>query len=326
MHIRHGFLRWGLFLILAGAIPLLVRSGTLDADQVGRLWQLWPLILVGIGVGLILGRTRFDFIGGLIVAATLGAMVSGLLSIGFLPLSTGICGGNDGTVAFPARDGTFTTGGTIDLQIDCGNLTVSVASEDGWHVAGSDADGSGPEIDATNTSLSVRSRNDHPGAFWIFGPRDTWDVSVPNASTVDLGLHVNAGRATVDLEGATLGSLDLELNAASATVDLGPVKAIDGLDASLNAGSLGLTLPNLSLHGTIEANAGAVKLCAPAGAALKLHTGESVVGSYAYDGHGLVKDGSTWTTPGFETAAVQIELQTSANAGSFTLDPEGGCD
>ena len=58
MHIRRGFLGWGVFLILAGAIPLLVRSGYLDADQVGRLWQLWPLILVGIGVGLILGRTR----------------------------------------------------------------------------------------------------------------------------------------------------------------------------------------------------------------------------------------------------------------------------
>jgi hypothetical protein len=220
----------------------------------------------------------------------------------------------------------FATGGTIDLQMDCGTVSVSVASDDGWHVAGSDADGSGPEIKATDASLSVRSRNDHPGAFWLFGPRDRWDVSVPNASTVDLALHVDAGRATVDLEAATLGGLDLELNAASATVDLGSVRAIDGLDASLNAGSLGLTLPNLSLHGTIETNAGAVKLCAPAGAALKLQTGESIVGSYAYDGHGLVKEGTTWTTPGFETAAVQIELQTSANAGSFTLDPEGGCD
>ncbi len=326
MHIRRGFLGWGVFLILAGAIPLLVRSGALDADQVGRLWQLWPLILVGIGVGLILGRTRLDFVGGLIVAATLGAMVGGLLSVGFLPLSTGICGGNDGSVAFPARDGTFATGGTIDLQLDCGNMTVSVASDDGWHVGGTDADGIGPEITTTDASLSVRSRNDHHGPFWAFGQRDRWDVAVPNLSTLDLGLHVNAGGTTIDLGGATLGGVDLELNAASATVDLGSIKAIDGLDASLNAGSLGLTLPNLSLHGTIEANAGAVKLCAPDGAALKLETGEGIVGSYAYDGHGVVKDGSTWTTPGFESAAVQIELQTTANAGSFTLDPEDGCD
>ena len=64
---------------------------------------------------------------------------------------------------------------------------------------------------------------------------------------------------------------------------------------------------------------------APPGAALKLHTGESIVASYDYGGHGLVQDGSTWTTPGFDTAAVRIELQTEASAGSFVLDPEDGC-
>ena len=57
---------------LAGAVPLLVRSGYLTSDQIGRLWDLWPLIIIGIGVGLILSRTRFDFLGGLIVAATFG--------------------------------------------------------------------------------------------------------------------------------------------------------------------------------------------------------------------------------------------------------------
>ena len=78
MHIRRGFLGWGVFLILAGAVPLAVRSGYLSEDQVGRLWTLWPLILVGIGVGLILSRTRFDFLGGIIVAATFGLMVGRL--------------------------------------------------------------------------------------------------------------------------------------------------------------------------------------------------------------------------------------------------------
>ena len=50
-----------------------------------------------------------------------------------------------------------------------------------------------------------------------------------------------------------------------------------------------------------------------------------IIASYDYAGHGLVQDGSTWTTPGFDSAAVRIELETEANAGSFTLDPEDGC-
>ena len=57
MHIRRGYLGWGVFLILVGAVPLAVRAGYLTDDQIGRLWSLWPLILIGIGVGLILRRT-----------------------------------------------------------------------------------------------------------------------------------------------------------------------------------------------------------------------------------------------------------------------------
>lgn len=326
MHIRRGFLGWGVFLVLVGAVPLLVRSGSLTADQVGRLWQLWPLILVGIGVGLILRHTRFDFVGGLIVAAAFGLMVGGALAIGVGSISTGFCGSDDGSVAFPQRDGTFADGGSVDLRLDCGQLTVGVASGNAWHVAGSDDDGRGPTVDSTGTSLSVRSRSGNGAPFFGFGARDTWQVTVPGAPTLDMDVQINAGSATVDLGGASLGTLDLRQNAGSATVDLREVAAIGGLEARLNAGSLGLTLANKSLTGTIVANAGSVRLCAPAGAALKLQTGQNIVGSYDYDGHGLVKDGSTWTTPGFDTAEVKIELQTSANAGSFTLDPEDGCD
>ena len=103
-------------------------------------------------------------------------------------------------------------------------------------------------------------------------------------------------------------------------------EAIQRIDVELNAGSVGVTLPHVSMTGTIHANAGAVRLCAQEGVGLKLHTGESIVASYDYADHGLVQDGSTWTTPGFDSAAQKIELQTEANAGSFTLDPEEGCD
>jgi hypothetical protein len=326
MHIRRGFLGWGVFLILAGTVPLLVRSGSLDADQVGRLSGLWPLILVGVGVGLMLRHTRFDFIGGLIVAATIGLMVGGALAIGVGSISTGFCGSDNGSVAFPSRDGTFGGPASVRVQLDCGQMTVGVAPGSGWHVAGSDDNGIGPTIDSTDASLSVRSRSRKGAPFFGFGARDTWQISVPDSSTLDVDLQIDAGSATADLGGASLGALDVEQNAGSATVDLTGVKAIGGLDARLNAGSLGLTLPNRSLTGTIVANAGSVRLCAPPGAALKLRTGENLLGSYDYDGYGLVKDGSTWTTPGFDSAEVQIELQTSANAGSFTLDPEDGCD
>ena len=128
------------------------------------------------------------------------------------------------------------------------------------------------------------------------------------------------------LDGAAIGTFGLKLNAGAATVDLGAATRVDRIDAQLNAGSLRLTLPGTSTTGTIRASAGSVRLCAGPGVGLKLHTAESVLAGYDYGGQGLIQDGSTWTTPGFDRAAVRIELQTQANAGSFALNPEDGCD
>ena len=324
MRVRRGYLGWGVFLILAGAVPLAVRSGYLSDDQVGRLWSLWPLILVGIGLGLILSRTPFAFVGGLIVAATVGLMVGGLLSTGVGAFSTGACGTTSDTSPFPTRDGSFSEAGSVDVRLDCGDMTVDVASGSGWQVAGQSADGTSPQIDATDTSLQVRSP-ERSGPFWVLGRRDSWGITLPQVPTLDVRLQLNAGSASVDLGGAALGDLDVTVNAGSATIDLTSIESIDGIDMRLNAGSAGLTLPNLSMTGSIQANAGAVKLCAPPGVGLRLRTGESIIAGYDYAGHGLVQDGTTWTTPGFDGASVQIDLRTTANAGSFVLDPEGGC-
>lgn len=326
MHIRRGLLGWGVFLILAGAIPLAVRAGYLSQNQVDRLWNLWPLILIGLGVGLILSRTRFEFVGGLIVAATFGIMAGGLLSGGMGSFSTGACGPGSGTVGFPVQEGVLEADtATVDIQLDCGNLTVDTGSGTAWYVEGQDGTGAGPEVRSDTDALSVRSRDGDRGPLGIFGERETWRITVPEEPLLDMDVQANAGEATIDLDGTALATFGLELNAGSATVDLGSVDEIEAVQIGLNAGSIGLTLPNLSLTGSIEVNAGSVSLCAPPGAALKFRTGESIVASYDFAGHGLVQDGSTWATPGFDTATVRIELRTEANAGSFVLNPEDGC-
>ena len=327
MRIRRGYLGWGVFLILAGAIPLLVRSGYLDAEQVDRLWSLWPLILVGIGVGLILSRTRFDFIGGLIVAATFGLMVGGLLASGVETFSTGACGSDEGKAPFGTQQGSF-TGSTadVDIRMNCGNVSVAVAAGTSWSLAGSDEKGIGPTVTASDDALEVRSRDRDGGPFAVFGAKDSWQLTLPATPRLDVDLTLNAGSATMDLGQAAIGRVDLTLNAGSTVVDLTDVTDIEGIDFTLNAGSVGLTLPNRSMTGSIQANAGAVRMCAPAGAGLRLQTGSSVIASYDYADAGLVQDGSVWTTPGFDTAAVRIDLRTQANAGSFSLNPEDGCD
>jgi hypothetical protein len=150
-------------------------------------------------------------------------------------------------------------------------------------------------------------------------------VSLPEDVDLDVSMELNAGSATIVLGQASLEAFDFTLNAGSATVNMGDVIEVGTFVVELNAGALELTVPGQTFDGSIEVNAGSVSLCTPPGAALRLNTAESIVTSYDYDGEGLVKDGSTWETPGFDTAETRIELETRANAGSFTLNPEDGC-
>jgi hypothetical protein len=326
MRINQGLLGWGIFFLLVGAVPLAVRAGYLTADQVGRIGSLWPLILIGIGVGILLARTRFVVLGGLLVAATFGTIVGGILSGGVEGFAGGACGPGTATRPFASREGGFeTTTVTVDLGFSCGTMTVGTEPGVGWRVEGEDGDGTGPSIEADVESLAVDSNNRDRGPFGVLGDRESWRITLPDSVGLELSLELNAGNSTVDLSGASVESLDLHLNAGSATLDLATANELGFLNVELNAGSVNVTLPSQSVNGSIEVNAGSISLCTPDGAALRFNTEGSNLSSYDFEDQGLVQDGSTWQTPGFDNAAVRIELDTQVNAGSFSLNPEDGC-
>jgi hypothetical protein len=292
-------------------------------EQLRDVGSLWPLILIGIGIAILLSRTRYAFLGGVLVAGVFGVIVGAWLSGGF---GISPCGPREGTTAFETRQGPLTeAAASVNLDFNCGTLEMTVAPGNAWHVEGEDRDGAGPNLDADNDSLSLRTRDGGRDFLDSLGDRQTWRVVLPDAVALDLKTDLNAGNSTMRLGSAALDGFELDLNAGSATIDLGSVRELDSLDISINAASLELTLPNRSLRGSIDANAGSVDLCVPPGVGLRLDTSESIVSSYDYEDEGLVKSGSTWETPGFGSAAVRIELDTHANAGSFSLNPEEGC-
>src|SRR5664280_2971296 len=75
MGVDRGRLNWGVFFIVLGAVPLAYHQGAVSSSAIGEAWRLWPLILVGIGLGFVLSRTPAAFLGGLVVAATLGLVL-----------------------------------------------------------------------------------------------------------------------------------------------------------------------------------------------------------------------------------------------------------
>ncbi len=325
MRIHSRFLNWGVFFILLGAIPLAVRAGVLTSDQVASWWSLWPLIIVGIGIGLILSRTALEFLGGLIVASTFGLMAGALFAGGGLGFPGNVCGNEAGTTPIEARSGRFAGPAEVDVEFDCGSLDVRAVEGDSWAFSGSGEPESQPRVESSEDALTIRSRAEGV-RFAFVGRRERWDLELPTGIPYALDVQLNAGEARLDPGAAQLREVHLQFNAASAVLDLGSVVALGNLDLQGNAGSAEVTLPGTSFDGRVQVNAGSVALCAPAGAALRLATGDNPIGSYDLDGAGLERSGDTWTSPGYDTAAIRIDLDLEANVGSISLNPEDGCD
>jgi hypothetical protein len=316
MRLRRGPLFWGLLLIPLGGIPLLVRGGYLDASAFADVGRLWPLLLVGLGLAILLGRGRAGLAITVILALVLGVAGGAALASGGSWLGAfGSCVGTPPATDHLTNGGALDPPGKVDLRLDCGEATIGPATANAWTL-GADYRGNPPIVTASGSSLRIASP-DLPGDHY-----QHWAVGLPTASTRELDLTANAAKASLDLAGMTLDRLDAEVNAADLRIDGGHA-ATARVDISINAGRARVTLGQGPTQGRLAANAGAMDLCVPDGATLVLHMTDQLTFVHNLGGRGLARDGNTWTRTG--ASAGVIELTIDGNAASFTLDPDGGC-
>ncbi len=320
MRLNRSLLSWGIFLLLLGGVPLAVRQGIVPESTVQDAWRLWPLLLVAWGLGLILRRTPIEYLAGLLSAGLFGFILGSVLATGSLPVG---CGNDRAVNAYPGPGGNLEPGASVDLRLNCGELTVRTQPGVAWNFQAL-AD-EAPAMDVGPTLLLIES--ERSGNLGFLGTRERWTLDLPTDPTLDVDLVLNAGTGDIDLTGAHLGLVETTINAGSVTMNLGAVAALRELQVTLNAvGDPQFVLPPLSFHGSIQANAaGNIRICAPTGAGLRLVSDGNIAASDNFAERGLVRRGDAWETAGFASAAVRIELETRANAGSFNLEPEGSC-
>jgi hypothetical protein len=335
MHVNRGMLGWGVFLIALGAVPAAVRGGALDASTARRAWELWPLLLVGAGLGLAFARTRAAFVGRVVMALVFGLIGGGLVAGGsgtvdrFAMCGFGSGSGDGSTTTAtggPPAVGTFDGSADVQLSADCGSLSVDAGSGSGWSVTWTGDANRQPVIDATGNRLSIRGAQ--RVGLQLGATPGQWAVTLPRDPSLTLEMSVNAGSATAALGGLRLAAVSVSVNAGNARLDLTGATGVRNVNATANVGSLAVTLPQPEgiLAGSLTANAGSIRICTPSGSALVIRTGSHPLGSDNFAGRGLVKaaDG-TWTRGDGSTASSRLDLRVDANLGSITLDPEDGC-
>lgn len=318
MHVRRGLLFWGFFLLPLGAIPLLARANLLDTGVAADAVRLWPLVLVVIGLLILLSRTRISLIGTAMVAVLFGSLAGTALAAGPTWVAEGVgCGQVTGSAVLLQQNGSFDGPALILLDLRCGTVTLDTKPGSAWQLAATH-DGLAPTVDASATRLAVTV----PKGDGV--RRQDWTVTASADRLDALDLTANAGTATIRLDGAQLSRLRAELNAGDVLIDAGAA-SLGRLDVSMNAGRARILLSDaVAMTGHVSVNVGAIDLCVPSGAELRITVNDELTFVTNLAQRGLTRDGGMWHRAG-TTGAPAITLSVEGNAASLTLDPEGGC-
>lgn len=320
MNYHRGLLFWGLALITGGAVALAAQQGYIDREWLSGAWRLWPLILVAIGLSILLARTPAAIVGTIVAALIIGSAGGAVIAVG---PATFNCGGADPT-ALTTRQGTFGDSANVNLDFNCGTLRVAMdKAAPGWTVQSGQRGGSPAKIDAAPARLDVKTSPENGNLF--NQGRQRWNVALPTTTTYELDVSPNAADTNIDLGGGTFRSVSLHPNAGSIFVDLTDAQ-VDQFDLSLNAGSASIMIGSgLNMAGSLEVNAGSIELCTTGDVALRITADSNITFSTNLDSTDLAKSGNTWSTAGYDTATQQVRIKLSGNAGSFALNPKGGC-
>ena len=321
MRYHRGLFFWGLALITGGAVALAAQQNYIDRDLLDEAWRLWPLILVAIGLSILLARTPAAIVGTIVAALVVGAAGGALITVGPGGFN---CGGSDPT-NLTTRQGTFGDEASVQLDFNCGTLQVAMDDADEWTVASGQRGGSPARITSDSGRLEVRTPNTNN---WFDQGRQRWNVTLPTSTSYELDVSPNAADTRIDLGGGSFTSVSVHPNAGSIFLDLTDAQ-VDDLDLSLNAGSASIMVAKgADVSGSLSVNAGSIELCTDGALAIHLTVRDNLTFSHNLANSDLGREGDTWSyVPSYPPGTVVsfVDLHIEGNAGSFALNPEGGC-
>lgn len=252
---------WGVVLVAIGVVLLLYNLEVISGESLAMLALLWPILIIGIGVDLLLGRRSWA-LGGLIGVITVGLIVV------FMLVGPGL-------------------GWAGDTDLKTESLTTPVGQATSAHVA-FDSSSYGADVHA----LGVSSRPDRllldatvsyqgsiefetsgeqqktvsietKGRRWWWGWLDLddaepWSIGLDPTLPLSLSVESSTGSTNLDLEGLRLMGLELDMSAGKTQVAL---PAADGqgypVKLHLSSGDLEVEVaPNARIDMSVDMSSG----------------------------------------------------------------------
>lgn len=235
---------WGLALVGLGALFLAANLGWVKWSFALYLLQLWPLILVLVGIRLLLGHRSPTL--AIVLMVLVLAIGVGIAAVGYNT------GGRQGwnaakttTIVGPATQGFTRAHATIDIGAASFEVT---GQETGSMAQGSYTSRREPRITqspAGSGSSEYSLVVDQTDAGWVIipfgGARE--DLKLQLAPSVPWILDVNTGAVdgTLDFTNVTLEALTLKAGASSVAVTVGP-QIVPGAKVTIDGGAASFLL------------------------------------------------------------------------------------
>jgi len=288
---RIGAISWGVFFVGLGVLVFGVNFGYLDSYVWIRLFSLWPIGVIAIGIGLIFGHTRLKFLGllaPLLIALTF--VYVGVSEWGYNEHHTYYHSSSDyrynrEVFKYTLADNPDVKELYVNMDIGNGELWIGSTSRemfDGDFEYRRRKPRCDYEVVGDEGRLTVKSRDDRWFGFFP-GKRYKNDARVYIGDFLPLDLKLDLGAADINLDLAEHMLRKLRIRSGASRLDL----------------RLGCKSDSLNVD--IQAGASDVTITVPRDMALAIDS-DGALSSNNFKDIGLEKVNGKWQSPDFATA------------------------
>ena len=253
---RYRGLVWPAVLIVIGGIALLVNTNIISADRLYRLGDLWPLLLIVIGLELFVMRTPLPANTAAIAAVVILLVAVGS-SIAYVAAGPSVPGGTQVIDRSASR-------GNLDrasLDVSVGGARLSMTGADlGGDLFRAHIRYSGPAPAVSVNTSTGHVEISQNSSFHIFGPRTfVLDLQLSSSVRWSVATHSGAANDTYDFRKLQLTSLEDDTGASHLDISLGTPQG--NVPVDINGGALTVNLHRSATAGAeVTVSGGAVTL------------------------------------------------------------------
>lgn len=294
---RYRSLIWPALLILAGIVALLVNVGTIPSDRLILLVNLWPLVLIVIGLELIIrrglhGATADAAAAGVVIVAVLASAV--YIAASPTPAAT-----SQLDLSEPLGD---LHQASLQLNFGASTIQISAGSQLGSRLYQAHIEAPNPglegKFDQATGTITISQHTNFP--FGLQSGHVSADIQLNPEVTWTIRENTGASTDTINVPGVKVSAISINTGASREDLTLGAPSGV--VPVAVNGGALTVNVHRPSgTEASVEVSGGAVSLNADGSA-------RHAVGNLNYQ------------SSGFSGSSDAYRIKVSGGACTVTLD------